>query len=556
MRHSADRQRRRLALRLRARYRPGRVGEAQISTVSPRLKRSVALRWPSARYLAGVVLLGLVYFGAAKLGQTLRYTASVSAIWPPAGLGIAALYLWGLRWWPGIFLGELLVNGQLLVDHTSLPLGSLVGQQAGNMAEIIIGAWLLRRLIGPRAMLDRVEQVGGMMFAAGMATAISATVGSISMLAGGVIDLSELPTFWRTWFLGDTSGALVVIPLILTWRDPRGAWLRMRNAEGLLLIGLVVSLAAIALTSNSPVLYLIFPAVIWAAFRFGPPGVALAVAITAGLTIGITAHRAGVFFSQPIDERTVSTQLYILVVALTGLFLSAAVCERERSAADAAEAKRREAERALEERRRIARDLHDSVAQALFSSVLHTRAAQKSVLDEGGSLSEGLGEKLSTINELTKRAQLEMRRFIFEWGPESGDGLVAACERYASSLADDHGLDVEVEGPESSLPLSRSSQIQLYGIAREALTNVVKHAEVSTASLRLTVGEDHVALEIEDRGRGFDLGESHDGHYGLASMRSRAEEIDGVLEIETAHGRGSIVRVEVPIGAGGSSRAG
>ena len=211
------------------------------------------------------------------------------------------------------------------------------------MAEIIVGAWLLRRLIGPRAMLDRVDQVGGMMFAAGVATAISATVGSISMLAGGVIDLSELPTFWRTWFLGDTSGALVVIPLILTWRDPRAAWLRMRNAEGLLLIGLVVSLAAIALTSNSPVLYLIFPAVIWAAFRFGPPGVALAVAITAGLTIGITAHRAGVFFSQPIDERTVSTQLYILVVALTGLFLSAAVCERERSVADAAEAKRREA---------------------------------------------------------------------------------------------------------------------------------------------------------------------------------------------------------------------
>jgi signal transduction histidine kinase len=532
------------------------VGEAQVSTVSPPLKRSVALRWPSARYIAGVLLLGLAYFGAAKLGQTLRYTASVSAIWPPAGLGIAALYLWGLRWWPGIFLGELLVNGQLLVDHTSLPLGSLVGQQTGNMAEIIVGAWLLRRLIGPRAMLDRVPQVGGMVLAAGVATSISATVGSISMLAGGVIELSEVPTFWRTWFLGDASGALVVIPLILTWRDPRAVWLRMRNAEGLLLVALVVSIAAIAVTSAAPVLYLIFPAVIWAAFRFGPPGVALAVAINAGLTIGITAHSAGVFFSQPIDERTVSTQLYILVVALTGLFLSAAVSERERSAGEAAEAKRREAERALEERRRIARDLHDSVAQALFSSVLHTRAAQKTLLDEGGSLSEGLGEKLSTINELTKRAQLEMRKFIFEWGPESGDGLVAACERYASSLADDHGLDVEVDGPESSLPLSRTSQIQLYGIAREALTNVVKHAGVSSARLRLEVGQEHVTLEIEDRGRGFDRGEPNDGHYGLASMRSRAEEIDGVLEIDTARGRGSIVRVEVPIGAGGSSRAG
>jgi signal transduction histidine kinase len=532
------------------------VGEAQISTVSRPLKGSTAVRWPSARYVAGVVLLGLAYFAAAKLGQTLRYTASVSAIWPPAGLGIAALYLWGLRWWPGVFLGELLVNGQLLVDHTSLPLGSLVGQQAGNMAEIIVGAWLLRRLIGPRAKLDRVAQVGGMMVAVGVATAISATVGSISMLAGGVIDLAELPTFWRTWFLGDTSGALVVIPLILTWRDPRAAWLRMRNAEGLLLIALVVWLAAVALTSTSPVLYLIFPAVIWAAFRFGPPGVALAVAISAGLTIGITAHNTGVFFSQPINERTVSTQLYILVVALTGLFLSAAVCERERSAGEAAEAKRREGERALEERRRIARDLHDSVAQALFSSVLHTRAAQKTLVDEGGSLSEGLGEKLTMINELTRRAQLEMRRFIFEWGPESGNGLVAACELYATSLADDNGVEVDVDGPEGSLPLSRTSQIQLYGIAREALTNVVKHAGVSSASLRVKVGEDHVTLEIEDRGRGFDVEESRDGHYGLASMRSRAEEIDAELEIESTPGRGSIVRVEVPVGAGGSSRAG
>src|SRR5215218_400257 len=172
-----------------------------------------SLRLPSLRYAAGVVALAAAYYCAAKVGQTLRYTASVSAIWPPAGLGIAALYLWGLRWWPGIFLGELLVNGQLLVDHTSLPLGSLAGQQAGNMAEIIVGAWLLRRLIGPRAKLDRTEHVAGMILAAGAATAISATVGSLSMLAGGVIDLSELSTFWRTWFLGDASGALIVVPL-------------------------------------------------------------------------------------------------------------------------------------------------------------------------------------------------------------------------------------------------------------------------------------------------------------------------------------------------------
>jgi hypothetical protein len=67
------------------------------------------------------------------------------------------------------------------------------------MAEIVVGAWLLRRLIGPRASLDRTSQVVGMIIAAGTATAISATIGTISMLAGDVIAVSHVPTFWRTW---------------------------------------------------------------------------------------------------------------------------------------------------------------------------------------------------------------------------------------------------------------------------------------------------------------------------------------------------------------------
>src|SRR5512132_1042543 len=177
----------------------------QLSPVQSTLGRGRARGLlPSGRYLSGVLVLAVAYYGSAKLGQTLRYTASVSAIWPPAGLGIAALYLWGLRWWPGILIGELVINGELLFGDKGLPLGSLLGQQTGNIAEIVVGAILLRRLIGPRAALDRVEQVGGMLVALGIATAISATVGTVSMLAGGVIDTSEMLKFWRTWWLGDT----------------------------------------------------------------------------------------------------------------------------------------------------------------------------------------------------------------------------------------------------------------------------------------------------------------------------------------------------------------
>lgn len=487
-----------------------------------------------------------MYFGAAQLGQTLRYTASVSAIWPPVGLGIAALYLFGLRWWPGIFLGELLVNGRLLLEAGHPPVGSVMGQQLGNMAEVIVGAWLLRRLVGPRAALDTAAQVGRMLVAAGTATFISATVGTISMLAGGEIDASAVPTFWRTWLLGDTAGALIVLPLILTWAaDPRSAWRRMRTLEGVALVALVAVLASVAVLSDAPLTYLTFPALIWAAFRFGPPGVTLCTAVTAGITIGITADRVGAFYKQPIDNRTLSTQLYVLVAALTSLFLSAVIAERRRSAEQLTESKRREQERALEERRRIARELHDSVSQALFSSVLHTRAAQKA-LDGGGAGDERLRRSLRTIDELTKRAQSEMRRFIFEWGPEGiGDGLVPAFTRHAASLADSR-VRVRVEGPPDPLPLTRATEAQLFGIAREALANVLKHAQATIADVRISATTGQVVLEIADDGRGFDPEATHTGHFGLESMRSRADEIGAELHITSAGNGGTIVRVAAP----------
>src|SRR5262245_50182263 len=271
--------------------------QAQPVFVNPLLARGAMLmRARTTRYVAGVLALAAAYYGAAKLGQSLRYTASVSAIWPPAGLGIAALYLWGLRWWPGIFLGELVVNSELLFGAHPLPFGSLAGQQAGNMAEIIVGAILLRRLIGSRAALDRLDQVGGMLLGLTAATAISATVGTVSMLAGGVIDIADVGTFWRTWFLGDTSGGLVVLPLMLTWAaDPAGAWRRIRTWEGALLLVTVAALGVIAVSTDEPVTYMVFPALIWAAFRFGPPGASLAIAVAAGVAIGVTANDVGPF---------------------------------------------------------------------------------------------------------------------------------------------------------------------------------------------------------------------------------------------------------------------
>ena len=529
--------------------------QAHLYPTQPLVRRAAALaQSPSARYAAGLLVLAAAYYGSAKIGQTVRYTASVAAIWPPAGLGIAALYLWGLRWWPGVFLGELAVNGELLVDETALPLGSLIGQQAGNMAEIVVGALLLRRLIGPRAALDRAEQVFGMLVALGIATAISATVGTTSMLLGAVIEQPEALTFWRTWWLGDTAGALVVLPLALAWvPEPAAARRRICTWQGALMIAAVGGLGGLAFSIDGPVTYMVFPALIWAAFRFGPAGATLSIAIAAGVAVGFTAHEAGPFSTQPIDLRTLSTQIYIVVAAVATLFLSAVVIERERSATELAEGKRREDDRAMKERHRIARDLHDSVSQALFSTVLHTRTAQKALEGEGLTRASPLEQSLDAIGELTRGAQSEMRALIFELGHDAVDeGLVAALTKHASMLRKRHGLDIDVQGPEP-LALSPRAQTELFGIGREALANVVKHAGASKAWVRVEARSGRVLVEIRDDGSGFDPSARHPGHFGLESMHSRAAELGGVLTISSAPRAGTVVRVETRADTEGAS---
>lgn len=523
---------------------------ALLTATRPALSRMATrgLRSPLLRYVGGVVLLAAAYYLAAKLGQTLHYTASVAAIWPPVGLGIAALYLWGIRWWPGVLLAEIVVNTELLLDDGTFPIESLLGQLTGNMAEVIVGALLLRRLIGPNAAIDRVGQVGGMLVALGAATAISATAGTVAMVAGGVVVESDAAEFWRTWWLGDTSGGLVVLPLMLAWaHDPFAAWRRVRTPEGAAAIVAVTALSVVAFSTQEAIRYTVFPALIWAALRFGPPGATLSVAITAGVAVGVTANDLGPFSEQPINQRTLSTQLYIWVAALTTLFLSGVVSERERSSRELAEARRTAGARTAEQRQRIARDLHDSVSQALFSAVLHTRTAQKALVQEGGHPSGRVERSLGAIVDLVRSVQSEMRSLIFELHRDPvHDGLVAALARHASDLRASEGLTIDVQGPGPRLVLSELAETHLFAIGREALANVHKHAGASAAHVQVKAQQDQVVLEIRDNGPGFNPAVGHPGHFGLDSMRSRAAEIGGRLTITSTPGSGTLIRVCVP----------
>src|SRR4051794_39738308 len=148
------------------------------------------------RHVVAVLVLAAAYYAAARVGLRLAYLhGAVTALWPPVGVGIAALVLGGLRLWPGVVIGD------LLVGDFSTPLGTVLGQTVGNTLEVLVAAALLLRLTSGRAELERVRDVLALVAAAAAGTLVSAVVGVLSLRLGDVIPAHEVGTVWRTWWL-------------------------------------------------------------------------------------------------------------------------------------------------------------------------------------------------------------------------------------------------------------------------------------------------------------------------------------------------------------------
>src|SRR3954454_4047622 len=163
----------------------------------------------SRGHAAQIVLLAAVYFAAAKLGLQLASAhPSITAVWPPTGIALAALVVWGFRMWPGVAAGAAPADA----FTGDAPAISVVGITIGNTLEALVGAYLLVRVARFRPSLDRVRDVLAFVVLAGiLSTMVSATIGLTSLWIGDQIQSAgELPSAWREWWLGDMAGDLLV----------------------------------------------------------------------------------------------------------------------------------------------------------------------------------------------------------------------------------------------------------------------------------------------------------------------------------------------------------
>ncbi|SNR90294.1 Histidine kinase-, DNA gyrase B-, and HSP90-like ATPase [Geodermatophilus saharensis] len=202
------------------------------------------------------------------------------------------------------------------------------------------------------------------------------------------------------------------------------------------------------------------------------------------------------------------------------------------------------------ERQRLARELHDSVSQALFSMTLHARAAERHLAAAGIGAGEPVAEQVSRLRELTAGALAEMRALIFELRPGAlaEEGLAAALGKQAAALAARTGVPVDVAVPADRVPVPPDAEEHLYRLALEALNNALRHAGATRLAVELTVSGGELRLAVADDGVGFDPALARPGHLGLSTMRERAAAAGGRLVVRSAPGRGTRVEVTVPLG--------
>ena len=300
-------------------------------------------------------MLAALYFAAAKISLILAIPPGyATAVWPPSGLALAAVLLAGNRAWPGIWLGAALAN--VAVQSSAL---AAVFIATGNTLEAVVGATLIRHYIEVPRRFGCGEDVFKFVALVAIASLVAATIGVLSIVATGAMTWADFPAHWRTWWQGDVTGIIIVTPLILLWTDnPPEAWPLSRKVEATV-FALGIALAAYVVVGSdivatgpglSPLLlFLSFPFIVWAAFRFDQREVAAAIAALCAIAVAYTLVGRGPLASDSINTSLLLLLAYIGIAAVTGLVLSAVVDERRR-ATDALRQVRDELERRVDER--------------------------------------------------------------------------------------------------------------------------------------------------------------------------------------------------------------
>ena len=285
-----------------------------------------------AAFATEIVVLAALYVLAARAGLKIDAVGGFATlVWPPTGIALAALLIRGYRLWPGVALGAIVAN---VLTGASIPVA--LGIAVGNTLEALFAVYALCLIPNFHRTLDRLIDAFSLLVVGGLvSTAISATVGVLSLRLGGIISSAQLVETWRAWWLGDLIGDLLVAPVILVWSArvviaERERWLEA-GALGISIVAVsfVVFRSAGVLTQGVfSDAYFFFPLLVWAAVRFGQRGSVTTAFIISLIAVWGTVVGRGPFVEADLHRSLFALQTFVAVTAATFLILGASISER------------------------------------------------------------------------------------------------------------------------------------------------------------------------------------------------------------------------------------
>jgi signal transduction histidine kinase/CheY-like chemotaxis protein len=286
-------------------------------------------------YAGGLVAIGVTYFVLAKGGLTLASIhPSATPIWPPTGVALAAVLLWGYRTWPAIFIAAMIANAT-----TAGSVATAIAIATGNTLEAVVGAYLVNRWSSGCNTFSRPNSVAKFaLICIVIATPISASIGLTSLAAAGYIDRTNFVNAWVTWWLGDVTGALVITPVIVLWASSHDH--AFNRNECLETVGVLATAAVVGLIAYSPLIeqtpsrdplgFLAILPMLWAALRRGPRDTATVALVLAGITIWGTLTGGGPFTTADLNVSFLLVLMFLISITVPSLLLSADVEVRKK----------------------------------------------------------------------------------------------------------------------------------------------------------------------------------------------------------------------------------
>jgi two-component system, NarL family, sensor histidine kinase FusK len=506
-------------------------------------------------YASRLVTVFVLYLAAGKLGLAAPFTSgNVSPFWPASGIALASVLLWGYRVWPAIASAAFLVN-----FWSPIPTQAALGIAVGNTSAALVGAFLLRRIGRLNLGLDRLRDVMALLtLGALISPLVAATIGTTTLSLAHVKAWSGVATALAVWWVGDAMGILIAAPLVLAAPEALILLRRSNTVElstlfgGTVVTALLIFGPALGYSVRDDVLALaVFPFVMWAAIRFRLIGASLICLAIALIAVWGTAHGKGPFVSHQPVHNAVLLQLFLAVLSISGLALSAVINERTRAESALRSLSGRLMRIQDDERRRLARELHDSSGQHLVALQMNLSALSRHISHPDADCSGLLLDCQQILNRVVK----EIRTLSYLLHPPLLDetGLGSALQWYVDGLAQRSNVKIELHLPEDLGRLSQELETAIFRIVQECLTNIHRHSGSATARISLAVQRDQLVLIVCDQGRGVRpelLGDpaaspSSFG-VGIRGITERVRELGGRIRIKNAM-PGTIVKVVLPL---------